>query len=107
MGIPSAIMELMVDRFFQRNGGWGSLDLSDRFHCECLWFCFSKLIQNELDQVREHLNSHYIRVSRYHRPSGIPDQLYFMPEGVNAVDHIKAFDSNDLVDVRNELASPY
>ena len=32
----------------------GSLDLSDKLHCECLWFCFSKLIQNELDQVREH-----------------------------------------------------
>ena len=30
-----------------------------------------------------------------------------MPEGVNAVDHIKAFDSNDLVEVRNELAYPY
>ena len=28
-----------------------------------------------------------------------------MPEGVNAVDHIKVFDSNDLVEVRNELAS--
>ena len=85
----------------------GSLDLSDKLHCECLWFCFSKLIQNELDQVREHWNSHYIRVSRYHTPSGIPDQLYFMPESVNAVDHIKAFDSNDLVEVRNELVSPY
>ena len=84
----------------------GSLDLSDELHCEYLWFCFSKLIQNELGQVREHWNSHYIRVSRYHTPSGIPDQLYFMSESVNA-GHIKAFDSNDLVEVRNELASPY
>ena len=40
----------------------GSFDLSDKLHCECLWFCFSKRIQNELDQVREHWNSHYIRV---------------------------------------------
>ena len=68
---------------------------------------FSKLIQNELDQVREHWNSHYIRVSRYHTPSGIHDQLYFLPEIVNAVDYIKVFDSNDLVEVRNEIASPY
>ena len=107
MSIPSAIMELMVDCFFKDMVDGGSLDLSDKLHFECLWFCFSKLIQNELDQVREHWNSHYIRVSRYHTPSGIPDQLYFMPESVNAVDHIKAFDSNDLVEVRHELASPH
>ena len=92
--------------FFKDMVDGGSLDLSDKLHCECLWFCFSKLIQNELDQVREHWNSHYIRVSRYHTPSGIPDQLYFMPESVNAMDHIKVFDSNDLAEVRNELASP-
>ena len=87
----------------------GSLDLSDKLHFECLWFCFSKLVQNELDQVREHWNSHYIRVSRYHTPSGIPDQLYFMPGSVNAVDHIKQAydDSNHLVEVRNELAFSY
>ena len=30
-----------------------------------------------------------------------------MPEIVNAVDYIKVFDSNDLVEVRNEIASPY
>ena len=47
-----------------------------------------------------------MRVSRYHTPSGIPDQLYFMPESVNAINHIKVFDSNDLTEVRNELASP-
>ena len=29
-----------------------------------------------------------------------------MPESVNAVDVIKVFDSNDLVEVRNGLASP-
>ena len=100
-------MELVVDCFFKDMVDWGSLDLSDKLHCECLWFCFSKLIQNELDQVREHWNSYYIRVSRYHTPSGIPDQPHFMPESVNAVDHIKAFDSNNLVEVRHELASPY
>ena len=37
--------------FFKDMVDGGSLDLSDKLHCECLWFCFSKLIQNELDQV--------------------------------------------------------
>ena len=107
MGIPSASMEFMADCFFKDMVDGGSLDLSDKLQSQCLWVCFSKLTQNELDQVREHWNSHYIRVSSNHTPSGIADQLYFMPESVNAVDHIKAFDSNDLVEVRHELASPY
>eukprot|EP00794_Sanderia_malayensis_P020839 gene20839-22882_t len=64
-----------------------------------------KIIQNELDSVRESWNSHYIRSSRYHTLSGIPDQLYFLPENVNAQDHIKVFNHDDLVEVRNELAS--
>eukprot|EP00794_Sanderia_malayensis_P013398 gene13397-14772_t len=83
----------------------GSIDLSNKLHCKCLWFCFSKIIQNELDSVRESWNSHYIRSSRYHTLSGIPDQLYFLPENVNAQDHIKVFNHDDLGEVRNELAS--
>ena len=27
---------------------------------ECLWFCFSKLIQQELDHVKDNWNTHYI-----------------------------------------------
>ena len=29
----------------------GFLDLSDKLHCERLWFCVSKLIQNELENT--------------------------------------------------------
>ena len=73
--------------FFKDIVDGGSLDLSDKLHCECLWFCFSNLVQNELDQVRGHWNSHYIRVSRYHTPSGIPDQ-HPPPHGTHDIPHM-------------------
>ena len=46
------------------------LELGNVFHMECLWFCFSKVIQNELDKVRDHWNSHYIRRSRHNTVAG-------------------------------------
>ena len=53
---------------------------------ECLWFCFSKVIQNELDKVRDHWNSHYIRRSRHNTVAGVPDIFYYLPENSGAVD---------------------
>ena len=45
-----------------------------------LWFCFAKLIQADLDQVKDHWNSHYIRKSHHDTVSGVPDVLFFLPE---------------------------
>ena len=56
------------------------LQLGNEFHMECLWFCFSWLIQLDLDKVMEHWNSHYIRKSRYDTVSGIPNVLYMLPD---------------------------
>lgn len=53
---------------------------------ECLWFCFSKVIQSELDKVRDHWNSHYIRRLRHDTVAGVPDILYYLPENSGAVD---------------------
>ena len=57
-----------------------TLRLGNQLHMECLWFCFSWLIQQDLDKVRDHWNSHYIRKSRYDTVSGIPNILYHLPE---------------------------
>ena len=46
---------------------------------ECLWFCFSDLIQQILDDVKEEWNTHYIRESRYDTVRGRPDTLYYLP----------------------------
>ena len=47
---------------------------------ECLWYCFHKLLQTELDLVKEHWNSHRIRKSRHDTIPGRPDSLYFLPQ---------------------------
>jgi hypothetical protein len=57
-----------------------TLQLGNTLHMECLWFCFSWLIQQDLDRVKDHWNSHYIRKSRYDTVSGIPNILYYLPE---------------------------
>ena len=54
---------------------------------ECLWFCFSSLIQHDLDTVKDHWNTHFIRGSRHETVSGRPDQLFFLPELHSAQDY--------------------
>ena len=46
----------------------------------CLWFCFSKLLQDDLDKVKDHWNSHKNSKSPYSSVHGVPDVMYFLPE---------------------------
>ena len=62
----------------------GELDTSDDLQKNCLWFCFNKLLQQGLDQVRTSWKTHYIRRSRYNTQAGVPDQMYFLPESIGA-----------------------
>lgn len=74
--------------FFKDMVQSGELELGNIFQMKCLWFCFSKLIQEELDKVRDHWNSHYIRRSRHDTVPGVPDILFYLPEHSGAVDCI-------------------
>ena len=56
------------------------LDMGKELHVECLWFCFSRVLQNDLDKVKEQWNSHKINKSPYTTVHGIPDIMYFLPE---------------------------
>jgi hypothetical protein len=58
----------------------GVVDLASELDMECLWFCFSDLIQQVLNDVKEQWNTHYIRGSRYETIKGRPDSLYYLPE---------------------------
>ena len=76
----------MKYRYFRK----GNLfkDLCDRgvflhgnvFHIKCLWFCFNKVIQQDLDFVKLHWNTRHIRPSRHDTTPGKPDELFFLPE---------------------------
>ncbi|XP_028412582.1 uncharacterized protein LOC114535477 [Dendronephthya gigantea] len=56
------------------------LDLENGFHIECLWFCFSKVLQNDLDKVKEQWNTHQVTKSQHNNVHGVPDIMYFLPE---------------------------
>ena len=58
----------------------GVVDLADPLEKECLWFCFAGLLQQHLNKIREHWNTHYIRRSRHDTVSGRPSVLYYLPE---------------------------
>jgi len=59
----------------------GDLNTSDTLQKDCLWFCFAEILQEDLDYVKEHWNTHRIRKSRHDTVSGVPDVLYYLPEG--------------------------
>ena len=61
-------------------------DLTSKLEMDCLWFCFSELLQKILDEIREHWNTHHIRGSRHNTVKGRPDSLYYLPELHGATD---------------------
>ncbi|XP_046863347.1 uncharacterized protein LOC124457101 [Xenia sp. Carnegie-2017] len=56
---------------------------------ECLWFCFSSLFQQDLNHVKDHWNTHYIRRSRFDTVPGRPNKLYYLPERHNSEDFLQ------------------
>lgn len=66
----------------------GDLNTANVLESECLWFSFSSLLQKELEKVTLHWNTHYIRRSRHETLAGRPDELYYLPENVQAENHI-------------------
>ena len=54
------------------------VDTSSELSMSCLWFCFKAIF--DLDHVRDHWNTHYIRKSRHDTIPGRPDELFCLPE---------------------------
>lgn len=67
----------------------GQLCLSNQLQKECLWFCFSELLQSDFTSVQLHWNTHYIRKSRFETVAGRPDEMFFLPECTGVQNHIK------------------
>ena len=53
---------------------------------EALWYCFSKILQRDLDRIKEHWNAHRIRRSRHDTIPGRPDELFSLPENHGGTD---------------------
>ena len=80
--------------FFKDQRDNSSIDLEQLLHRECLWFCFSGIVQSSLNRMKEYWNTHYIRPSRHDTIPGVPDILFYLPERSNG--------SNCLVPVSND-----
>ena len=72
--------------FFSNLESTGSLNLCDELEKECIWYTFSGLIQQELDDILEHWNTHRIRKSRHNTVAGRPDVIFFDPESYGGSD---------------------
>ena len=66
----------------------GVLDSSSELSMGCIWYCFAHILQEDLDNVREHWNSHRIRKSKQNTVPGQPDSLFFLPEHHGAVGNL-------------------
>lgn len=73
-------------QFFKDTVDERQLSLVDEYTQECLWFCFSGILQSSLDEAQMYWNTHYIRPSRHETVGGVPDALYTIPEEFGAFD---------------------
>ena len=64
---------------------------------ECLWLCFSDVIQKDLDYVKEQWNTHRIRDSKHKTIPGIPDELYYFPEKSGGEENLAMPVANDQI----------
>ena len=74
--------------FFQDLEANGKIDLTSETNKECLWYCFSGVLQADCDAVKDRWNTHYIRRSRHNTVRGRPDSLFFLPEYHGAVNNL-------------------
>nr|CAB3263196.1 uncharacterized protein LOC104266093 [Phallusia mammillata] len=59
---------------------------------ECLWHCFTPLLELELDKFKNHWNTHYIRKSRHDTVSGRPNVIFNFPELHGTQNYLKEVD---------------
>ena len=101
MAHPHIIRELKGGGHIRRSrANWWINVFKDLMECEvftpgndlemeCQWFCFSNLIQQDLDHVKDHWNTLYIRRSRYDTVPGRHGELFHLPEMHNAQDFLQ------------------
>jgi hypothetical protein len=75
--------------FFKDQVEQGNINTSDELQMECLWFCFSDLLQHDFDEVKNHWNTHYVRRSRFDTVAGRPDELYHLPENFGSSEFLQ------------------
>ena len=70
---------------------------------EVLWFCFAGIIQQDLDFVKDHWNTHTIRASSHDTIAGKPDELYLLPESKGGEDRLHPVSAQEIEIVAENL----
>ena len=73
---------------------------------ECLWFCFSNLLQRDFDQVKDHWNTHYVRRSRFDMVAGRPDELYHLPQNFGRNEFLQNVSIDQINDMQEFCEEP-
>ncbi|XP_066935846.1 uncharacterized protein [Clytia hemisphaerica] len=89
--------------FFKDLEGRGEIDTSSELMMEALWYAFSDVLQRDLDEVRFHWNTHYIRKSAFGMTAGRPDSLYYLPELAGSEDRKQAVPFEKIQDVSENV----
>lgn len=83
------------------------LDLSLHHHLHCLRFCFTRLLQKELDRLVQFWNNHHMRQVRHSSsPAGRPNILFFAPQLSNGMDYKFPVNDEDLALARDFTSPP-
>ena len=64
-------------------------------------FIFAPLIQEELLDMKDYWNNHYIRRSRYETIAGRPNILYSMPHRTNSIGYLQQIAARDFACVES------
>lgn len=81
--------------FFKDLEDQGTFNPASELESECLWFCFAPLLPQDINQLKEHWNTRYIRKSRHYTIPGRPNSLYYLPENHGRAPNLKAHVPNN------------
>ena len=84
----------------------GVIDMTSAIDKECLWFCFSKIIQKDFDALKDHWNSHRIRKSRFETIPGRPNVLYYLRDISGEATDLKLHVSNQQINTVLSYVTP-
>ena len=71
-------------------------DPSDPVQVDCLRFCFTELLREEVTKVAAAWNQHIISHHRNGGPTGRPDIMFFLPHTYDTIDHLQYVSDEDI-----------
>ncbi len=98
--------------FFKDMRDSGAFDNSNPIHIECIRFCFTHILQADLNRAVGIWNNHTIRKQRTglaECPTGKPNMMYHFPEYFDAIDQSKPilFSEEEINEVEVQYCTKY